>query len=86
MGLAPMQGSLRKFKLQNRTRAKDILAACHIALRGMGLGNVNGLNELYALRNRSYEEISGTVIRAVEMAEREWRREMFPDDKPNVLT
>lgn len=80
LGLNPAQGTLRKFKLKRRTRCRDILEAVHIALRGMGLVNVNGLNELYHLKNRSYEEISSTVMRAVEMAEREWRREMFPDE------
>lgn len=85
LGLSPAPNTLRKFKLKRKTKTKDILEAVHIALRGMGLTNVNGLNELYYLRNTTYEEISSTVIRAVEMAETEWRREMeIEDDNPKV--
>lgn len=69
MHLTPRPASLRSVKLAHGTNAKQVMVAVHNKARELGLHSVAGINELYGLRDHTYDTISTAILRAALVAE-----------------
>lgn len=74
--LMPRATSLRKHKLSRKVNAKQVLVACHMALRQLRLRLIDKVlsPELYGLTDESYDVVSIVVLRAAMAAEVELLR------------